>query len=124
MSYQHAYNRCSFDNHGTFAVFEAFVFYIVPMFTVALIYATLLVFVVIKKKRCKKLLKTSFLICITTLFSATPTVLLYVGIKMSYRVAQIFTLTVWYATPVFDATIYYFAHPKFKEALRSYFYRR
>ena len=81
------------------------------------LYTVLIIFFVFKRQNYRKLMMTSLLICASSAVAVIPHVLLSINFQMSYKVAQITTITLYYTTPLCDSAIYYFANPKIQREI-------
>ncbi|KAL5253443.1 hypothetical protein ACHWQZ_G013283 [Mnemiopsis leidyi] len=114
--YQPEYHRCTIENLEIGRI-ESFVFYFIPMLTLVVLYTIMVVHIIRSKTRCRKLLLTSLSICTVAVLIGIPQTLLYVKVRMSYKVAQFFTVTLFYITPLSDSIIYYCSNPRVQEKL-------
>ena len=87
------------------------------MIALVLLYTIMIIHVIRNKTRCKKLLLTSLSICTVAVLIAIPQTLLYVKVRMGYKEAQFFTVTLFYITPLSDSIIYYCSNPRVQEKL-------
>ena len=118
MRYQKEYHRCTFDSHDS-AALEAALFYFLPLQVLITLYLIMLISIIRLKKDTRKLLRTSFLICFVGVVVAVPQLLLYTDVRMSYKLAQLLTVVLFYVTPIFDPLIYYCFNPRVKERIAS-----
>ena len=118
MTYQAEYHRCTFNSHDS-AALEAGLFYFLPLQALITLYTIMLITIIRLKKDTKKLLRTSFLICFVGVVVAVPQLMLYTDVRMSYKLAQILTVVLFYVTPIFDPLIYYCTNPKVKQRIAS-----
>ena len=116
MTYQREYHRCTLDDHDT-GIAEAVIFYFTPIITIITLYSIMLVNIIKQQTRCKKLLLTSLSICTVGILIAIPQTLLYINLRMGYKEAQFFTVTLFYISPLCDAFIYYCVNPTVREML-------
>jgi len=117
MSFQPAYHRCTYDNFS-FEAPESIMFFVIPPTLVFILYSIMLVAILVQKKDYTKLLRTSLLICTANVVVCIPGSLLDMGLKMTYPVSQVLTVTPWYLLPVFNPLVYYLTHPTIKNAMR------
>ncbi|XP_063681216.1 olfactory receptor 4C6-like [Bolinopsis microptera] len=116
MTYQIEYHRCTLDDHDT-GIAEAVIFYFTPIITLITLYSIMLVNIIKQQTRCKKLLLTSLSICTVGVLIAIPQTLLYINLHMGYEVAQFFTVTLFYISPLCDSFIYYCVNPMVQQML-------
>ena len=110
MSYQPEYHRCTL-NHESTALLETIVFYFIPTALLILLYTAMVVKIVRHKIPCKKLLLTSAAIGVTGVLVVIPQILLYMNVKLGYKDAQFWTVTMFYISPLCDSLLYYFTNP-------------
>ena len=84
---------------------------ILPFFFSFLLYLAIFLTVYLNGRDCAKLLKLSFLICLSNMLITIPQVILHLGVKFSYVTAQIILVTCYYIVPLCDCVVYYFANP-------------
>ena len=91
-----------------------------PIVIIAILYITMVLSVVRSGRRYKKVILTSSAIVITGLLAAVPDTILFVlQVEMSYKYAQIFTVTLYYVNCVFDPCVYVYSNPKIKRKITS-----
>ena len=110
MSYQPEYHRCTL-NHEKTALLETIVFYFIPTALLILLYTAMVVKILRHKIPCKKLLLTSAAIGVTGVLVVIPQILLYMNVKLGYKDAQFWTVTMFYISPLCDSLLYYFTNP-------------
>ena len=87
------------------------------MVTLIALYAIMLANVIRVRTRCRKLLLTSLAICTVGILIALPQILLQLHLPMRYKEALLFTVTMFYISPLCDSVIYYCSNPLVQERL-------
>ena len=82
-----------------------------PFFTSILLYLAIFLTVYLNGRACAKLLKLSFLICLSNMLITIPEAMLYLGVQFSYVTAQVILVTLYYTVPLCDCVVYYFSNP-------------
>ena len=115
MVYQRQYHRCVYENSESY---EGILFLLAPLVVLSILYILIIVAIIKNKIKFTKVIITTTTIILTGMIVCIPEVLMATFyINMSYEVAQIFTVTLYYTNSVFNPVIYFCVNPRVSEQI-------
>ena len=121
VTYNHRYHRCMITGGPLGEIYEEFALMIPPFFLIILLYVMMLIIVIRQSRRIGRFLVTATGIITTSLLTYCPTVISATwNISLSYEVAQILTVTVYYLNGILNPLIYVATHPVTRDYLKTF----
>ena len=116
--YVDEYHRCLILEYSTvMKVLDIFMGE-VSMVTIAILYIVMVIAIAKSGRNIGKMLRTSSVIVLSGFLSSVPAFLFYrLDIRMSYEIAQVFTVTLYYLNCVVDPCVYFYCNPAIKAYL-------
>ena len=116
MKYQPSYNRCVFNVNPILPIMTL----LVPLILIGLMYLFMAISIIRNKIPVGRLLITTTVILVTGILVTIPNILMItINMKMPYKEAKIFTVTLYHANCVCNPLIYYIANPKIAPQIKE-----
>lgn len=115
MVYQAEYHRCVFEQNESH---EGILFLVMPLLLICALYIFITIVMVKKKIKVTKVIISTSAIIASGMLVAIPEILMATFyLQMSYEVAQILTVTLYYTNSIFNPLIYFCLNPRVSEQI-------
>ena len=117
VKYQPSYNRCVFEVERPLLPILTL---LVPLIAIGIMYLIIIVSIVKNKIRVGRLLVTTSAILLTGVIVAMPPILMITAnLRMSYKVAQLCTITLYHSNCIFNPVIYFITNPRIATQIKD-----
>ncbi|KAL5261037.1 hypothetical protein ACHWQZ_G006926 [Mnemiopsis leidyi] len=121
IQYQESYLRCTISGvHRNQLLITQVLFLFLPVLLVIIMYSIMFIIIIRKRRRVGRFLIMASGIILSSLISYLPSIIVNTwNVEMSYEVAQILTITLYYINGIVNPLIYFVAHPATRRQVRN-----